>query len=552
MGCRLKGPVRAAALDPALPVRLELGEAASSALIVSNLPAGRYDVQLAADRTPPVVGLRIWGPGFPVATGTVTADTPMTFQLDGARGYLVLQATGGQTGGHLSLSYLGPPTENRPGLALDRRIDLVVRQIPGLADARQMRIQADGLVLADAAGRDIHHWPSSGTDEAEPIAIALDRRLPDIRHVALADDAALHGLHHYPGFFFRTGEVAADQAGRPLKVGVLGHDFKFIDIYLSYLKSVGHSVRFDTWDWAGPQDLVRSREVTAWADVILCEWGLANALWASRQAPPEKPLIVRLHAQEVRGAAQRFGRRIDANQVTQLVFVSETIRQQAVDLYGWPEAITCCVPNFVLPERFELSNWPHSGEGVLTLGLVGMTPASKRLDRALDLVEALQARGCPVRLRVKGRHPDLTGIRDVEQAYYRQVFSRLENSPDLKRAVVFDAWGRDMPDWYRKVDVVLSCSDHESFHYGLADGVLAGCLPVVWPWEGAAETYSADWICASVEDAAERVLSFRSMGTEQVTDMQRANRALVKRRYGREHIFRELTKILSAPFEGAD
>ena len=96
MGCRLKGPVRAAALDPALPVRLELGEAASSALIVSNLPAGRYDVQVAADRTPPVVGLRIWGPGFPVATGTVTADTPMTFQLDGARGYLVLQATGGR------------------------------------------------------------------------------------------------------------------------------------------------------------------------------------------------------------------------------------------------------------------------------------------------------------------------------------------------------------------------------------------------------------------------------------------------------------------------
>ncbi len=59
-----------------------------------------------------------------------------------------------------------------------------------------------------------------------------------------------------------------------------------------------------------------------------------------------------------------------------------------------------------------------------------------------------------------------------------------------------------MPEWYAGVDYVLSTSDFESFHFTVADGAAAGCVPVVLPWEGADEIYPRNWISPSVIQAS--------------------------------------------------
>jgi hypothetical protein len=62
-----------------------------------------------------------------------------------------------------------------------------------------------------------------------------------------------------------------------------------------------------------------------------------------------------------------------------------------------------------------------------------------------------------------------------------------------------------MPEWYAGVDYVLSTSDFESFHFTVADGAAAGCVPVVLPWEGANEIYPGEWVHADARSAAQSI-----------------------------------------------
>lgn len=95
--------------------------------------------------------------------------------------------------------------------------------------------------------------------------------------------------------------------------------------------------------------------------------------------------------------------------------------------------------------------------------------------------------------------------RPEEMAWYEKQYRRLEEDSLLKDAVIFDAHGNDMPEWYAGIDYVLSTSDFESFHFTVADGAAAGCVPVVLPWEGADEIYPRDWVVRDVSRAVERV-----------------------------------------------
>lgn len=121
-----------------------------------------------------------------------------------------------------------------------------------------------------------------------------------------------------------------------------------------------------------------------------------------------------------------------------------------------------------------------------------MVPQSKRLDRALDILKELRKEDDGYILRIKGKRPEeypWMANRPEEMAWYENQYRRLEEDPLLKGAVIFDPHGNDMPEWYSGIDVILSVSDHESFHLAIAEGAAAGCTPISLPWEGADEIY---------------------------------------------------------------
>lgn len=344
------------------------------------------------------------------------------------------------------------------------------------------------------------------------------------------------------------GEKLDESNGRGLegkRIVISGHDLKFIYSYVTHLRRQGAQVVIDPWEWGKHISLNISEYYSSWGEYILCEWGLANAVWHSKNKKAESQLFVRIHAQEVRKKAEKFGHSIESEKVDSFVFVSPLIRDKAVELFGWPVEKVVTIPNGVRKNRF----YNSGGDIKPTLGMVGIVPTTKRLDRALDLLETLNERGHEATLYCKGHRPeDLPFMhapgRRKELEYYKELYKRIEETPSLKGYVIFDGWGNDVERWYEKVDFILSPSENESFHYALADGVMAGCIPLVWPWEGADQTYTSDWLVYTTEDARRRVEEFLSYHHSSVESFKLSSKELVAARYLEDNVFEALDRNL--------
>jgi glycosyltransferase involved in cell wall biosynthesis/spore maturation protein CgeB len=330
-----------------------------------------------------------------------------------------------------------------------------------------------------------------------------------------------------------TGRREAALSG--LRVLVAGHDLKFARSLLATLRDRGAVVEEDRWASHADHDADRSLALLADADVVLCEWGLGNAEWYSRHVRPDQRLVVRVHAQELR---RRHLARIRHDAVHTYVFVSEHIRRSAVLGHGIPAARAVVVPN---PVDVDALSLPKDTDALRTLGLVGVVPALKRLDLALDVLEGLHARGLDHRLRIKGRiAADYPWMRDRpdEMRYYDAQDERISRINAARPgSVLLDGHGDDMAQWYRKVGVVLSVSDHESFHLTIADGAASGALPAVLAWPGSDLVYPREWLSATVPALVERIAT-----TEPEPDVLRA---IARERFDAPRVLERLVAVLT-------
>lgn len=361
-------------------------------------------------------------------------------------------------------------------------------------------------------GEDYPLYANSPTEFRSQLALALSD--PAICRQA-AD--ALGRLAAQHSFSTRVAEIRqwlaeAPSASAPahrIKVLVAGHDLKFFDLLRKRLEATGRfEFLIDQWQDHSKHDEDKSRSLLAQADVIFCEWCLGNLQWYSHNKLPHQRLVGRFHAQELRTPY------MDATNLTavdHLSFVSEHTRSQALTRFQELRiGRTSVIPNFLDDNKFTPEE--KTGEARHTLGIIGVTPMMKRLDRAVDLLEALLPEDNRYCLRVKGKNPLDYGWllhRETELAYYRALFHRINSSPELRHKVIFDPPGDDVNDWFKMVGFILSPSDHESFHMAVGEGMLTGAMPVIWNWDGAADIWGSRWVVNSVEDAKTAVLSGR-------------------------------------------
>lgn len=291
------------------------------------------------------------------------------------------------------------------------------------------------------------------------------------------------------------------------RVLVAGHDLKFFTLLQSKLEASGQfEFLIDQWQGHNKHDEIQSRTLLEQADVIFCEWCLGNLKWYSHHKMPHQRLIGRFHAQEARVP---YMGEANWDAIDHIGFVSEHIRKQALDTFdGFPIEKTSVIPNYLDITKFTPKK--KTGEARYTLGMIGVAPKSKRLDRALDLLESLLEKDSRYRLRVKGKNPlDYNWLlqREDELAYYQQVFERINSNPKLRHKVIFDPPGDDVNEWFTMVGFILSPSDFESFHMAIGEGMLTGAVPIIWGWEGAAEIWGKDSVYADKEDMTANILN---------------------------------------------
>nr|WP_239537151.1 glycosyltransferase [Arthrobacter roseus] len=325
----------------------------------------------------------------------------------------------------------------------------------------------------------------------------------------------------------------------PKMVVVAGHDLKFATALIAELESTGHTVLVDKWTDHNKHDEAHSRNLLEQADVIFCEWTLGNAVWYSQNKLPHQRLVTRFHLQEL---YTPFPSRLNMAAVDQLIFVGEHLRSIASRDYSIPEQQTRVIGNSVDIEG--LDNDKVSGAR-FNLGLVGIIPRRKRLDRALDLLSKLRREDDRFHLYIKGKRPEdypWMAKRTEEMDFYSEQLRRIEADPFLNGAVTFDPHGEDMPGWYRKIGVVLSLSDFESFHLTLADGAASGAIPCSIAWPGADQIYPTEWLYSSTSAMALAIHS----GTQSLTAWGQSADAAKKFSVGSFNASRTTQKIIDS------
>ncbi len=145
----------------------------------------------------------------------------------------------------------------------------------------------------------------------------------------------------------------------------------------------------------------------------------------------------------------------------------------------------------------------------------------KRLDLALDVLEELRRDDDRYQLFVKSGMPwELWWVwqHQEQRSHYFEAFRRVQRSPLLRGAVVFDDGGPDVPAWLRRIGFVLSTSDDESFHMAPAEGMASRAVPVIRHWPGAETIYDTRWI---KENPAEMAASIAALSSPEAWEAAR-------------------------------
>ena len=395
------------------------------------------------------------------------------------------------------------------------------------AEAGSLWLLADPRALADLEPEDLEDlaWPTVYAPQAR---IGFSRR-PELADgewpgVALDNhpiDAGLQLLRpttgmpasdlagwaaQQPALALRKPPQSHEQAPNvaPKKTVVIaGHDLKFIKPFYPYFTQAGIRLLLDFWTGHNQHNEIASKRLVRQADTVFCEWTLGNAIWYGKHKREGQKLVGRLHAQEMRSA---LFEKVPFEAFDTVIFVGPHMMRNAQQRNPVLKKNGVVVYNGVDIEAMQaVPRKPTNGK---VLGLVGMVPQSKRLDRALDILKELRKEDDGYTLRVKGKRPEdypWMANRPEEMAWYETQYRRLEEDPLLKGAVIFDPHGNDMPEWYAGIDFALSTSDFESFHFTIADGAASGCTPIILPWEGADEIYPKEWVYQDVKVAAEGI-----------------------------------------------
>ncbi len=318
----------------------------------------------------------------------------------------------------------------------------------------------------------------------------------------------------------------------PLKVVIAGHDLKFFTRLAEYLDSLpGLDVRIDEWEGLSTHDQYRSRELAAWADVVICEWCGPNALFYAKWKRPEQRLIVRLHRFELYA---EWPRRLDVSKVDAVVCVSPHYADLTREITGWPAEKVVVLPNWVDDRQLDR---PKLAGAEYSLGMIGIAPSRKRLDRGLDVLAELRRLDPRYTMSVKTKQPwEYWWIwnRPEERTYFERVYRRIQRDESLASGVIFDPFGPDVATWLRRVGFMLSTSDDESFHLAPAECAASGGVPALLPWPGSDTIYDPHWIHDDPVAMAEAIHATVSEGRF-AEESERA-RAEVTSVYGLERV----------------
>ncbi|MDI3242483.1 glycosyltransferase [Arthrobacter sp. AL08] len=296
------------------------------------------------------------------------------------------------------------------------------------------------------------------------------------------------------------GDLAQIRKNLKLRLLIAGNDLKFIKAAIPALEEF-YEIRIDEWPGHDIHDKARSTELLGWADVILCEWLLGNAVWYAEHKKPYQKLVVRLHLFEL---TRDFGRKIKQSAVDCFFSVSAHTAEDMIRTFEVDRTKVRVIPNFIVEDKYAQGS---GAERLFRLGLVGPVPKRKGLMKSLHLLYSLRLQDRRYTLTIYGKRPEELPwvIKDDDERRYYEACDRFIVDHGLSEAVSYAGWV-DTASELANIGFVLSLSDFESFHVAPAEAFAAGNQALFLPWRGVEFLYPRDYIHADIYSMRDYIL----------------------------------------------
>lgn len=232
-------------------------------------------------------------------------------------------------------------------------------------------------------------------------------------------------------------------------------------------------------------------------DAVLFEWAGSITRHGVNDYDWPVPVFVRVHDYEVwqRDRATIPAQAIHWERVQGIWFVNRHIQARFAEIMQQPP-LSFVFPNLLDPSDYRFTPCAEKRVGVVTI----FTRPRKRLDRVLELAALLPDYTFTIRCDPFGGSPAMQAhyleLRDREKELgLRNVEWDIRPFQTISCGYLKD----DLNAFFADKSFVLSTSEHEAFHYTIAEGILCGCWPVVFDWEfGGAKDFWGEFVTGSI------------------------------------------------------
>ena len=212
------------------------------------------------------------------------------------------------------------------------------------------------------------------------------------------------------------------------------------------------------------------------SDLAWFEW-CDELIAQATKAPKLCKYICRLHSYEMFTPIPSY---VDWNRVDRLIFVNDLVRDYCLQKFGIRHDITQIIYNGVNLDKFKI---PENKQYNKTVAFIGYINYKKGPELLLQTLKEIYDYDPSFRFNIAGDH------QDERIKLYMDSMTRF-----LPFTIHYDGWVKDIPNYLRDKDYIISTSLFESFQYSLSEGMAQGCVPLVHSWPGAEIFYPTNFL----------------------------------------------------------
>jgi glycosyltransferase involved in cell wall biosynthesis len=253
---------------------------------------------------------------------------------------------------------------------------------------------------------------------------------------------------------------------------------KFTDLYVRYFLQ-NNEVR-----------LIKSKsekdfnQVLKWADLVWSQWANEQLVAISEQRF-NATLVTHLHSYEI--LVPEMINNVHWKRIDGIIFVSDHIRHNAKRLCTQQMQD---VPQTTIYNCVELSEYPfrHVKPGK-NIGYVGYINQKKGVGLLLQCIKAAVDYDPEFTFHIAGV---------FQETRFKVYMLHLIEEMRLKGNIVFHGWVKNIPDWLKSINYIISTSPWEGCPMNIIEAMACGIKPLIHNWQGAKTLFPEKYVFNTV------------------------------------------------------